>query len=58
MALGGLFKSRQQRQSGRDMAIQNVLDLHRRRIRDLNKHEHGYCEKATCVYRPDVIRFE
>ena len=51
MALGGLFKSRQQRQLERDMAIQNVLDLHKRRIRDLNKHEHGYCEKAIRAKR-------
>ena len=47
MALGGLFKSKQQRQLERDMAVQNVLDLHRRRIRDLRKHERGYCEKAV-----------
>src|SRR4030042_3248734 len=46
-----LFKSKQQRQLERDMAIQNVLDLHRRRIRDLNKHEHGYCEKAIRAKR-------
>ena len=51
MALGGLFKSRQQRQLERDMAIQNVLDLHRRRIRDLKKHEKGYCEKAVRAKR-------
>ncbi|MFC1604314.1 hypothetical protein ACFL5F_04725 [Planctomycetota bacterium] len=46
-----LFKSRQQRQLERDMAIQNVLDLHKRRIRDLNKHERGYCEKAIRAKR-------
>lgn len=51
MALGGLFKSKQQRQLERDMAIQNVLDLHKRRIRELNKHEHGYCEKAIRAKR-------
>lgn len=51
MALGGLFKSKQQRQLERDMAIQNVLDLHRRRIRGLKKHEHGYCEKAVRAKR-------
>ena len=51
MALGGLFKSRQQRQLERDMAIQGVLDLHKRRIRDLNKHERGYCEKAIRAKR-------
>lgn len=51
MALGGLFKGKQQRQLERDMAIQNVLDLHRRRIRDLNKHERGYCEKAIRAKR-------
>ncbi len=51
MAFGGLFKSKQQRQLERDMAIQNVIDLHRRRIRDLNKHERGYCEKAIRAKR-------
>ena len=51
MALGGLFKGKQQRQLERDMAIQNVLDLHRRRIRGLNKHERGYCEKAIRAKR-------
>jgi len=51
MALGGLFKGKQQRQLERDMAIQNVLDLHKRRIRDLNKHERGYCEKAIRAKR-------
>jgi len=51
MALGGLLKSRQQRQLERDMAIQNVLDLHKRRIRELNKHERGYCEKAVRAKR-------
>lgn len=51
MALGGLFKGKQQRQLERDMAIQNVLDLHKRRVRDLNKHERGYCEKAIRAKR-------
>jgi len=51
MALGGLFKSKQQKQLERDMAIQGVLDLHCRRIRDLKKHEHGYCEKAVRAKR-------
>ena len=51
MALGGLIKSKMQRQMERDMAIQNVLDLHRRRVRELNKHEHGYCEKAVRAKR-------
>ena len=51
MALGGLIKSKQQRQLERDMAIQGVLDLHKRRIRDLNKHERGYCEKAIRAKR-------
>jgi len=51
MALGGLFKSKQQRQLERDMAIQGVLDLHKRRIRELNKHERGYCEKAIRAKR-------
>jgi len=51
MALGGLFKGKQQKQLERDMAIQGVLDLHRRRIRDLKKHEHGYCEKAVRAKR-------
>jgi hypothetical protein len=47
----GLFKSTQRRQLERDMAIQNVLDLHLRRIRDLNKHERAYCEKAIRAKR-------
>lgn len=51
MALGGLFKSKQQRQLERDMAIQNVQDLHKRRIRDLKKHERGYGEKAVRAKR-------
>lgn len=51
MAFGGLIKSRQQRQLERDMAIQNVQDLHRRRIRDLKKHERGYAEKAVRAKR-------
>ncbi len=51
MALGGLFKGKQERQFEWDMAIQNVLDLPRRRIKDLNKHEHGYCEKAIRAKR-------
>jgi hypothetical protein len=59
MALGGLFKSRQQRQLERDMAIQNVIDLHKRRIRDLNKHERGYCEKAIRAKRQgDKVNYE
>lgn len=59
MAFGGLFKSRQQRQLERDMAIQNVIDLHRRRIRDLNKHERGYCEKAIRAKRQgDKVNYE
>ena len=59
MALGGLFKSRQQRQLERDMAIQNVVDLHKRRIRDLNKHERGYCEKAIRAKRQgDKVNYE
>lgn len=51
MAFGGLIKSKQQRQLERDMAIQNVQDLHRRRIRDLKKHEKGYAEKAVRAKR-------
>jgi hypothetical protein len=51
MALGSLFKSKMQRQLERDMAVQNVVDLHRRRVRDLNKHERGYCEKAVRAKR-------
>ena len=51
MALGGLFKSKQQRQLERDMAIQNVQDLHKRRIRDLKEHERGYGEKAVRAKR-------
>ncbi|MCU0916788.1 MAG: hypothetical protein MUC88_19850 [Planctomycetes bacterium] len=59
MAFGGLFKSRQQRQLERDMAIQNVVDLHKRRIRDLNKHERGYCEKAIRAKRQgDKVNYE
>src|SRR4030042_1692879 len=59
MALGGLFKSGQQRQLERDMAIQNVIDLHKRRIRDLNKHERGYCEKAIRAKRQgDKVNYE
>jgi len=59
MALGGLFKSRQQRQLERDMAIQNVVDLHKRRIRDLNKHERGYCEKAIRAKRQgDKVNYD
>jgi len=59
MALGGLFKSRQQRQLERDMAIQNVIDLHKRRVRDLNKHERGYCEKAIRAKRQgDKVNYE
>jgi len=59
MALGGLFKSRQQRQLERDMAIQGVVDLHKRRIRDLNKHERGYCEKAIRAKRQgDKVNYE
>lgn len=59
MALGGLFKSRQQRHLERDMAIQNVIDLHRRRVRDLNKHERGYCEKAIRAKRQgDKVNYE
>jgi len=51
MAFGGLFKSKQERQLERDMAIQNVQDLHRRRIRDLKQHERGYAEKAVRAKR-------
>ena len=59
MALSGLFKSRQQRQLERDMAIQSVVDLHKRRIRDLNKHERGYCEKAIRAKRQgDKVNYE
>jgi hypothetical protein len=59
MALGGLFKSRQERQLERDMAIQNVIDLHKRRVRDLNKHERGYCEKAIRAKRQgDKVNYD
>ncbi len=51
MAVLGIFKSKQERQLERDMAIQNVLDLHKRRIRGLNKHEKGYAEKAVRAKR-------
>lgn len=51
MAVLGIFKSKQERQLERDMAIQNVLDLHKRRIRELNKHEKGYGEKAVRAKR-------
>jgi hypothetical protein len=41
------------------MAIQNVIDLHKRRIRDLNKHERGYCEKAIRAKRQgDKVNYE
>ena len=41
------------------MAIQGVIDLHKRRVRDLNKHERGYCEKAIRAKRQgDKVNYD
>ena len=49
--LGNLFKSKQRRQLEREMAIQNVLSLHKRRIKELTGHERRYADMAVRARR-------
>lgn len=49
--LGNLFKSRRRRQLEREVAVQQVLNLHRRRIKELEKHEREYGQKAVRARR-------
>ncbi|MHC5054177.1 MAG: hypothetical protein ACYTKD_05615 [Planctomycetota bacterium] len=49
--LGNLFKSKQRRQLEREMAIQNVLSLHKRRIKELTTHERRYADMAVRARR-------
>lgn len=44
---GSLFKSKQQRETERQIAIQRALSLHRQHINKLQKHEREYMEKAV-----------
>ncbi len=48
---GNLFKSKRRRQLEREMAIQQVLGLHRRRIKELEVHERSYADKAVRAKR-------
>ena len=43
---GNLFKSKRQRELGREIAMQRTLTSHRQLIKKLEKHEHQYMEKA------------
>ena len=43
---GNLFKSKQQREMDRNIAIQRALVLHRQQVGKLEQHERGYMEKA------------
>ena len=44
--LGNLFKSKQQREMDRNIAIQRALTMHRQQVGKLEQHERGYMEKA------------
>ena len=44
--LGNLFKSKRQRETERNIAIQRSLSMHRQHINKLQKHERNYMEKA------------
>jgi hypothetical protein len=41
-----LFKSKQQREMDRNIAIQRALAMHRQQVGKLEQHERGYMEKA------------
>jgi len=41
-----LFKSKQQREMDRNIAIQRALSMHRQQVGKLEQHERGYMEKA------------
>jgi len=41
-----LFKSKQQREMDRNIAIQRALAMHRQQVSKLEQHERGYMEKA------------
>ena len=43
---GNLFKSKRQRELGREIAMQRTLTSHRQLTKKLEKHEHQYMEKA------------
>jgi len=43
---GNLFKSKQQREMDRNIAIQRALAMHRQQVGKLEQHERGYMEKA------------
>ena len=49
--LGNLFKSKRRRQLEREMAVQQVLGLHRRRIKELTGHERRYADMAVRARR-------
>lgn len=49
--LGNLFKSKRRRQLEREMAVQQVLTLHRRRIKELEGHERRYADMAVRARR-------
>ncbi|MHC4201060.1 MAG: hypothetical protein ACYSU0_13795 [Planctomycetota bacterium] len=49
--LGNLFKSKRKRQLEREMAVQQVLALHRRRIKELEGHERRYADMAVRARR-------
>lgn len=49
--LGNLFKSKRRRQLEREVAVQQVLTLHRQRVKELEKHEREYAQKAVRARR-------
>jgi hypothetical protein len=44
--LGSIFKSKEQREMERSMAIRRALNTHERHIKQLERHEREYMEKA------------
>ena len=54
-----LFKSKQQREMDRNLAIQRSLAMHRQQVSKLEQHERGYTEKAIRAKKSgDMANFQ
>ena len=54
-----LFKSKQQREMDRNIAIQRALAMHRQQVGKLEQHERGYMEKALRAKKAgDQVNFQ
>ena len=54
-----LFKSKQQREMDRNIAIQRSLAMHRQQVSKLEQHERGYMEKAIRAKKSgDMANFQ